>query len=114
MTTQYLEIVTPDVDGVCAAYERMHGVTFGEGDPALGGARTAKLAGGGLIGVRPPLRDTEEPVVRPYMLVQDLEAAVNAAEEAGAEVAVRSMELEGHGVCAILVQGGIDMGLWQL
>lgn len=114
MTTQYLEIVTPDVDGVCATYERTHGVTFGDGDPVLGGARTAKLAGGGLIGVRRPLRDTEEPVVRPYMLVQDIESAVDAAEDAGAKIAIRSMELDGHGVCAILIQGGIDIGLWQL
>lgn len=114
MTTQYLEIVTPDVDAVCATYEQIHGVTFGGGDPALGGARTAELAGGGMIGVRPPLRDTEEPVVRPYMLVEDIKAAVDAAEGAGAEVAIASMELEGRGTCAIVVQGGIDIGLWEL
>ena len=114
MTTQYLEIVTPVVDVVCDTYERTHGVTFSDGDPALGGARTAELTGGGLIGVRPPLRDTEEPTVRPYMLVQDIGAAVDVAEEAGAEVAIRSMELEGHGTCAILIQGGIEIGLWQL
>lgn len=114
MTTHYLEIVTPDVDAVCAIYEHMRGITFGDGDPVLGGARTAELDEGGLIGVRPPLRDTEEPVVRPYMLVQDIKAAVDAAEEAGAEIALPAMKLQGHGTCAIVVQGGIDIGLWEL
>lgn len=114
MTPHYLEIVTPDVDAVCATYERTHGVTFGDGDPALGGARTADLAGVGMVGVRPPLRDSEEPVVRPYMRVEDVGAAVDAAEAAGAEVAVRAMPLGEHGTCAIVIQGGIEMGLWEV
>ncbi|MEM6326671.1 MAG: hydroxylase [Bacteroidota bacterium] len=114
MAIQYLEIVTPAVEAVCATYERTHGVTFGDGDPALGGARIARLSGGGLMGVRPPLHDAETPVVRPYLLVHDLEAAVTAAEEAGAMVALRSMVLEGHGTCAIVIQGGIEMGFWQI
>ena len=47
MQIQYLEIVTPDADAVCATYSQLHGVTFGESDEHLGGARTAKLANGG-------------------------------------------------------------------
>ena len=46
MQVQYLEIVTPDVDAVCAAYAQVHGVQFGEPEAGLGGARTAALAGG--------------------------------------------------------------------
>ncbi len=111
---QYLEIVTPDVNAVCAQYEKVHGITFGDPEPNLGGARTAKLIGGGLLGVRQPLRDTETPVVRPYMLVDDIVASVAAAEVAGAEIALPPMELPGHGTCAIVIQGGIECGLWQL
>lgn len=114
MTIHYLEIVTHEVDAVCATYARTHGVTFGDGDPALGGARTARLADGGTVGVRAPLRDTEAPVVRPYGLVPDIAEAVDAAVAAGAEVAVPPMMLEGHGTCAIVVQGGIDVGFWEL
>ena len=114
MQVQYLEIVTPDVDAVCAQYSKVHGVTFGDPDPNLGGARTAKLMGGGMLGIRGPLRDDEAPVVRPYILVQDIAASVAAAVEAGAETALPPMELPGHGTCAIVVQGGIDFGLWQL
>ena len=38
MQVHYLEIVTPDVDATCAAYEKLHGVSFGDPDPVLGNA----------------------------------------------------------------------------
>src|SRR5690606_18147399 len=101
MQIQYLEIVTKDVDAVCAAYAGMNSMQFGKPDAGLGNARTAALPGGGLVGVRAPLRETEEPVVRPYWLVEDIEAAVAAVVEAGGQVAVPPMEIPGHGTCAI-------------
>ncbi len=113
MQIQYLEIVTPEVDAVCQTYSTLHGVTFKEADPSLGGARTGKLIGGGMIGVRAPMRETENPVVRPYVLVDDIQAAIDAAAEAGAEVAIPPMEIPGHGKFAIFIQGGIESGLWQ-
>ena len=64
MQTQYLEIVTPDVDALCDSYEKLHGVTFSTPVAELGNARTADLAGGGRIGVRAPMHEKEEPVVR--------------------------------------------------
>ena len=114
MKVQYLEIVTKDVDAVCASYASTHKVQFGEPDAGLGNARTAALAGGGLVGVRAPLRETEEPVVRPYWLVDDIDAAVAAAVQSGGEVAHPPMEIPGHGKFAIYLQGGNDHGLWQL
>ncbi len=83
MQIHYLEIVTKKVDAVCAAYAAANGVQFGEPDAGLGNARTAALPGGGLVGVRAPMHESEEPVVRPYWLVDDIEAAVAAAVEAG-------------------------------
>jgi len=65
LQVQYLEIVTTDVDAVCATYAQLHDVTFGPGEPALGNARTASLPGGGMLGVRAPMHETETPVVRP-------------------------------------------------
>ena len=109
----YLEIVTKDVEQVCAAYEAAGGVKFGKPDAGLGGARTAPLAGGGMMGVRGPLRATEMPVVRPYWLVKDIKAAVAAARKAGGQVAVEPTEIPGHGTFAIYVQGGVDHGLWE-
>ena len=113
MQVRYLEIVTNEVDGVCATYERLYGVTFGAGDASLGNARTAPLPGGGQLGVRAPMHETETPVVRPYVLVDDIEAAAQAAAEAGAEIAHPPMEIPGRGTFAIFIQGGIHHGLWQ-
>ncbi|MEM8865468.1 MAG: hydroxylase [Planctomycetota bacterium] len=109
----YLEIVTPQVEAVCQTYERLHRVTFGEPEPNLGNARTAQLPTGGSIAVRAPLRATEEPVIRPYLLVEDINAAVAEAATSGAKIAVPPMRLPGHGTCAIFIQGGVEHGLWQ-
>ena len=114
MKIQYLEIVTPDVDAVCETYARIHDVKFGVSDQNLGGARTAKLANGGMLGVRAPMHDAEKSVVRHYIVVEDIQAAVDAAAKSGAEVALPPMELAGHGTCAIVIQGGIESGFWQL
>ncbi len=114
MRIQFLEKVTKDVDAFCAAYAAAHKVQFGEPDGGLGNAWTATVAGGGLVGVRAPLRETEEPGVRPDGLVDDIAAAVAAAVHAGGEIAVPPMEIPGHGTCAIHLQGGNDHGLWQL
>ena len=113
MQIHYLEIVTKEVDAVCEAYAIVNGVQFGEPDAGLGNARTAALPGGGLVGVRAPMHETEEPVVRPYWLVGDIKAAVAAAVEAGGTVAHPPMEIPGHGTFAIYIQGGIHHGLWQ-
>ena len=114
MNVQYLEIVTREVDTVCAAYASALNVRFGEPDAGLGGARTASLAGGGLVGVRAPLRETEGPVVRPYWLVADIHSALAAVTQAGGEIAHPPMEIPGRGTFAIYLQGGNDHGFWQL
>ena len=113
MQIDYLEIVTPDVDAVCTTYERALGVSFGEREAGLGGARTAELAGGGRIGVRAPMHESEQPVVRPYWRVSDIAAAWSAALAAGAEEAHPPLEIPGHGSFAIYVRGGVHHGLWQ-
>jgi predicted enzyme related to lactoylglutathione lyase len=113
MQVQYLEIVTKEVDAVCATYGKLHRVTFSAPEAGLGNARTARLANGGMIGVRAPMHESEEPVVRPYLLVDDIEAAAKAAVEAGGEIAHPPMLIPDHGTFAIFIQGGIHHGLWQ-
>lgn len=110
----YLEIVAPDADAVCALYQSVYGLTFGEPEPGLGVARTARLGSGELIGIRAPMHGGEKPVTRPYFLVADIAAAVAAAAEGGAEIAVPPMEIPGHGQCAIFISHGIKSGLWQV
>ena len=114
MRVHYLEIVTKDVEATCDVYAEIHAVTFGDADQSLGGARTAQMTDGGMMGIRAPMHDGEKPVTRAYVLVKDIEAAVAAAAKAGAEIAVPPMKIPGHGTCAIYFQGGIEAGLWQL
>ena len=113
MQLQYLEIVTPDVDETCSVLAAQHGAQFSDQIPELGFARIAPLSGGGRIGVRAPMRDDEEPVVRPYTLVDDIEAASAAAEAAGGDFAMRATEIPGQGKFAIYFLGGIQHGLWE-
>ena len=113
MQIHYLEIVSREVDAVCSAYAAANGVLFGKPDAGLGHARTAMMPGGGMVGVRAPMHETEQPVVRPYWLVGDIEAAIAAAVEAGGEVAHPPMEIPKHGMFAIYILGGVQHGLWQ-
>jgi len=113
LLVQYLEIVSSDVDATCSVLSKTHGVTFGEPEAGLGNARTASLEGGGRIGVRAPMAEHEGPIVRPYVLVDDIEAAIEAAEAAGGEFAMRATEIPGHGTFAIYFLGGTQFGLWE-
>lgn len=110
----YLEIVTPDVDQTCAAYQSSLGIVFSDTVAELGQAQVAETAGGGLIGVRAPMHSEEAPATRPYMLVDDIQKAVDAAKAAGGEVALPPMEIPGRGYCAIYFMGGNQFGLWQV
>ncbi|MEM6987426.1 MAG: hydroxylase [Pseudomonadota bacterium] len=114
MKIHYLEIVSPDADAVCEAYEAAHNVQFAEADELLGGARVCRLADGGLVGVRRPLRESEDPVVRPYWLVEDIEKAISLAAARGAEIAMPPLEIPGKGTFAIYINGSVDHGFWQL
>ena len=110
----YLEIVSTDVDMVCSAYAAANDLQFGEPQAELGNARTARSDDGCIVGVRAPMHDAEEPVVRPYWLVDDIESAVASVVESGGEVALPPMEIPGRGMIAIYILGGAQHGLWQL
>ncbi len=109
----YLEVVTPDVEEICASYSHTIGSSFSDPIAELGGARTTILAGEVILGIRAPMHAAEEPTTRPYYLVADIEKAVEDAKKGGAEVAVLPMEIPGRGKCAILFYGSIQSGLWQ-
>ena len=113
MKIGYLEIVTPDVDGTCKMYSVAYGIEFSGPVAALGNARTTQLPGGGKLGIRAPMRESEAPVVRPYFEVDNIESTVESIRGAGGEIAVPPMQLPGEGFCAIALRGGIDHGIWQ-
>lgn len=114
MKIYYLEVVTPDVEQLCAAYENSIGASFSTPNHALGGAKTTSLPDGHTLGVRKPMHEAEQPVTRPYYLVDDIVQAVSKAEQNGATVAVPPMDIPGYGQCAIVMFGTIESGFWQV
>lgn len=113
MAVHYLEIVSNDADGLTALYQRVHGLSFGAPDPDLGQARVATGADGTLVGIRKPLAAHEHPIVRAYLAVEDIHQAVKKAEEQGATVAYPPTRQGARGTFAIVIEGGVEHGLWQ-
>ncbi|USD23280.1 hypothetical protein MJO52_09115 [Microbulbifer variabilis] len=114
MKIHHLEIVTLNVDKVCAAYEAAHNVRFDDADELLGGARICSLKDGSIVGLRRPLRESEELVVRPYWLVEDIEKAISFIKAQGAKIAVPPLEIPGKGIFSIYINGAVDHGFWQV
>ena len=113
MAVHYLEIVSNDVDTLTGLYERMHGLSFGSPDPDLGQARVATRTDGTLVGIRKPLAAHEQPIVRIYLAVGDIQQAVKNAEESGATIAYPPTRQGSQGTFAIVIQGEVEHGLWQ-
>ena len=110
----YLEIVTTDVQATSDFYANAYGWQFESEAPELGNARVATLPGGSLCGIRAPMHDQEKPIVRTYLRVRDIDAAVKRAAQLGATIAIEHMEIPGRGKIAIYFLGGIEQGLWQV
>lgn len=113
MQIHYLEIVCRDVAAQCAALERVHGLSFGPAVADLGQARVAEAPAGTLIGVRAPLAEHEQPIIRTYLEVEDIARAVKEAEAAGALIAYPPTQQGGTGTWAIYFLGDVQIGLWQ-
>jgi len=113
MAVHYLEIVSNDVDIVAGLYQHMHGLSFGPPDPDLGQARVATQADGALVGIRNPLAAHEQPIMRTYLAVEDIQQAVKSAEESGATIAYPPTQQGSQGSFAIVVLGDVEHGLWQ-
>lgn len=113
MRVHYMEIVCRDVAAQCSALESVHGMSFGPPVADLGGARVANAAGGSLIGVRAPLAEHEQPIIRTYLEVADIAKALKDAEAAGGVVAYPPTKQGETGTWAIYFQGDVQFGLWQ-
>lgn len=113
-TIAYIEIVTPDVQGVASLYEAVHGLSFSPPDATLGQALVADLSSGERLGIRAPLRDDEGPLTRLYYRTDALSTAVERAQDAGAEIALNGMEVDsGRAKIAIFLLGGMEHALWE-
>ena len=113
MAVHYPEIVSPDVDALTELYQRVHGLSFGPPDPDLGQARVATQADGALVGIRKPLAAHEQPIMRTYVAVTDIQQALEEAEGSGAAIAYPATRQGDRGTFAIVIQGDLEHGLWQ-
>jgi predicted enzyme related to lactoylglutathione lyase len=113
MAVHYLEIVSKDMDALTELYQRMHGLSFDPPHPDLGHARVAPLADGSLVGIRKPLAEHEQPILRTYIAVEDIEQAISEAEECGAMIAYPPTRQGNQGTFAIVIKCGVEHGLWQ-
>jgi predicted enzyme related to lactoylglutathione lyase len=113
MAVHYLEIVSTDVDTLTALNQRMHGLSFGPPDLDLGQARVATRTDGTLVGIRKPLAAHEQPIMRTYLAVEDIQQAVKKAEDSGATIAYPPTRQGQRGTFAIVIQGDVQHGLWQ-
>ena len=113
MGIHYLEIVCSDVDAQIASLERVRGLSFGPPVPDLGNAKVAEAPDGLRIAVRAPLAEHESPIVRTYLEVEDIAAAVKEAEAAGAIIAYPPTQQGDTGTWAIYILADVQMGLWQ-
>ena len=113
MAIHYLEIVSDDVDNLTELYQRMLGISFSPPDPDLGQARVATQPDGTLVGIRRPLAAHEQPIMRTYLAVEDIQKAVKRAEESGATIAYPPTQQGQRGTFAIVIQGEVEHGLWE-
>lgn len=113
MQPHYIEIVSESADKQRAMLESVHGLSFGPEDQNLGLARVANTADGLLVGVRAPLAEHEQAIVRVYYAVDDIAKAVEVAEAAGAMLAYPPTKQGETGTWAVYILDGIQYGLWQ-
>lgn len=60
------------------------------------------------------MSDQEDPIVRTYLRVAGIDAAVKQAAQLEATVALEPVEIPGRGRIAVYFLGGIEQGLWQV
>lgn len=88
-------------------------LSFGPAVADLGQARVAEAPDGSLIGVRAPLAEHEQPIIRTYLEVQGIARAVREAEAAGEVIAYPPTRQGDTGTWAIYFLGDVQLGLWQ-
>lgn len=114
MDIHFLEIVTSNVEKQVNVLSDTHGLSFSGPIAEFGNAMIADAPGGGRISIRAPMHDQETPTIRPYMLTNDIDESLKAAETAGAMIAMAATEVPGQGKFAIYFVDDAQHGLWQI
>lgn len=118
----WMDLTTHDLEGAQRFYGDLFGWEVVEAGPDLGGYRHATVDGTVVAGIVPaigPDGAPADPAAMParwsvYLAVEDVDAAVADAVEAGGTVVVPAMDIPGMGRMAFLLDAaGADVGLWE-
>lgn len=113
-TLYYLEIVADDPAAMRDCMASVYGWRFEPPVAELGNAFVAVLPNGSRCGIRASMHESEKPIVRTYIRVDDAHAAAQRAEQSGATIALPPTEIPDHGTIVIYIYGGIQHAIWQL
>ncbi|HEX5762041.1 MAG TPA: VOC family protein [Solirubrobacterales bacterium] len=112
----WIDLGTPDQD----AAGRFYGALFGweqqedENAEQTGGYRVATLRGQAIGGVMKLMEEGQPPAWSSYVCVEDVDATVTRAKEAGGSAMFEPMDVLDYGRMAFIVDPtGAALGLWQ-
>jgi uncharacterized protein len=115
-TPCWIDLGTPDQDAAAEFYGGLFGwsVEADENAEQTGGYRVAILKGKAIGGVMRLMQEGQPPAWSTYICVEDADATVAKAREAGGAVVVEPMSVLDYGRMAFLTDPtGAFIGLWQ-
>ncbi len=115
-TPCWIDLGTPDQDAAGEFYGALFGWSLKEDENAeqTGGYRVATLKDKAVGGVMKLMQEGQPPAWMTYISVEDADATVAKAKEAGGEVIVEPMSVLDYGRMAILKDPtGAVVGIWQ-
>jgi uncharacterized protein len=115
-TPCWIDLATPDQDAAAEFYGGLFGWSVEEDENAeeTGGYRVAMVGDRAVGGVMRLMQEGQPPAWSSYVSVEDVDATVAKAQEAGGSVMVEPMDVLDYGRMAFLVDPtGAAIGLWQ-
>jgi len=114
-TPCWADLWTSDVDGARRFYSGLFGWEALEPDPSYGGYFNFARHGAWIAGCMGDMGDMKaNDAWKPYLATADMTRTIDAADAAGARVAVSGMAVGDLGVQGVLVDPtGATIGLWQ-
>lgn len=113
----WVDLTAPDLDGAAKFYGELLGWDTSEApddDDAYGGYQLFEKDGNQVAGLMEPQDENQPPSWNVYIAVEDIEATMEKAKEAGGEVIVEPMDVGDQGRIAFFSDPtGAALGLWQ-
>lgn len=115
-TPAWVDLGTPDVDAAIEFYGGLFGWDVPESENAeqTGGYRQAMLRGKPVAGLMPLMQEGQPPAWSTYVSVEDADATVAKAREAGGNVIAEPMDVMDLGRMAVFADPtGAVLGIWR-